>query len=116
MAINGHVFQSPQFNRSPCKLEIPVEHNKHRFAELTVFARPCDTDNDELQHEARGEGFLATIADRIGLIFAKLNSEKALRESESRFRLLASLLIGQAGGSPATRVGRLEDISSDREV
>jgi two-component system CheB/CheR fusion protein len=89
IAVNGKIYKSSQVESGAYKLDLPIVHDNTRLATLTLFFHDGDADGSDLLQQARQDEVLATIADWMGLIFAKLDSQAALKESEYRLRLLA---------------------------
>ncbi|MEJ2156853.1 MAG: chemotaxis protein CheB [Desulfobacteraceae bacterium] len=86
---NGSTYQTSGFSDILPKMEVAVTHEQKRMAMLEICSHHRSASQEALQQWEEEDGFLNAVAESLGLIFAKLISEKARRESETRFRMLA---------------------------
>ncbi len=89
MELDGRVYQTEGYSDSGPRISTEVVHKNSRMATLAVSSRNADVSREELVRLEAQDGFLHAVAESLGLIFAKIEAEKARRESEYRFRMLA---------------------------
>jgi two-component system, chemotaxis family, CheB/CheR fusion protein len=86
--LNGSLYQTEGYQDSGSQISADVIHDNARLATLEVRCHNPAVSQKELDHLEAEDGFLKSVAESLGLVFAKINLEKARRESENRFKML----------------------------